>query len=83
MTLAPELLDKLSQIVGANKLLMDADDHVQYGRDWTRVETPAPAAVVLPGSIEQVQALVQVANAEGLAIVPSVSVAARWRRAVS
>lgn len=71
MTLAPEVLDKLSRIVGSEKLFTDPDAFAQYGRDWTRVEAPAPAAVVLPGSIEQVQALVQLANTEGLAVVPS------------
>ena len=52
-------------------LLEDAESALQYGRDWTRVVQPNPCAVVLPNSAEQVQALVRLANAEQLAIVPS------------
>ena len=65
------VLSSLEQIVGASRVLTDADSLQLYGRDWTRVHTPNPAAVVLPDSIEQVQQIVRLAAAEGLAIVPS------------
>ncbi|MDQ3160211.1 MAG: FAD-binding oxidoreductase, partial [Pseudomonadota bacterium] len=42
-----------------------------YGRDWTRRWTPAPLAIAFPISIEEVQAIVHWANANGVAIVPS------------
>ena len=70
-SLAPELAQKISDIVGDNALLQDEDSLRTYGRDWTRFKEPAPCAVVLPRSVEQVQALVQLANIESLAIVPS------------
>ncbi len=47
------------------------DDLVFYGRDWTRRWTPAPRAIALPGSIDQVQALMRWASAHGVAVVPS------------
>jgi len=59
------------KIVGSGRVLTDADSLQRYGRDWTRVYTPNPAAIVLPGSIEQVQAIVRLAASEALAIVPS------------
>jgi FAD/FMN-containing dehydrogenase len=65
------VLTALQKIVGAGKVLTDYDSLQRYGRDWTRVHNPNPAAVLLPDSIEQVQAIVQVAAREGLAIVPS------------
>jgi FAD/FMN-containing dehydrogenase len=42
-----------------------------YGRDWTRRWTPAPLAIALPASIDEVQAIVRWANEERVAIVPS------------
>jgi FAD/FMN-containing dehydrogenase len=64
-------LEQLQQIVGADRVLTDADALLQYGRDWTRVYTPEPVAVLLPGSIAEVQEIVRLAARENLAIVPS------------
>lgn len=69
--ISPDILSVLQACVGADRVLTDAASFVQYGRDWTRVHTPAPSAVVLPGSIGEVQALVQLALERQLALVPS------------
>lgn len=53
------------------RLLTDAADLEHYGRDWTRRWAPAPMAIALPDSVEEVQAIVRWANAENMAIVPS------------
>lgn len=42
-----------------------------YGRDWTRRWTPAPLAIALPISVEEVQGIVRWAHQFGVAIVPS------------
>ena len=65
------VLSSLEKIVGSDRVLTDADSLQNYGRDWTRVHTPNPLAIVLPGSIDQVQEIVRLAASEGLAIVPS------------
>ena len=65
------ILSRLEAIVGAGRLLKDEESLQRYGRDWTRVYAPSPGAVVLPGSVEEVQAVVRLAAAEGVAIVPS------------
>lgn len=65
------VLDALRTLVGADYLLTDADSLHHYGRDWTRAWTPAPAAVVLPSSVEEVQAIVALANRLDFALVPS------------
>ena len=53
------------------RLLTDPADLEHYGRDWTRRWTPAPLAIALPGSVEEVQAVVRWANDAGVAVVPS------------
>lgn len=65
------LQQSLEDIVGPAHVFQDADALAQYGRDWTRAIEPAPIAAVLPGSIEEVQAIVCLAVDRGLAIVPS------------
>ena len=69
--LSEATLDSLAQIVGGERVLTGVEDLQQYGGDWTRVHTPAPSAAVLPGSVEQVQAVVKLAARQGLGIVPS------------
>ncbi len=46
-------------------------DLEHYGRDWTRRWTPAPLAIALPASVDEVQAVMRWASAEGVAVVPS------------
>ena len=53
------------------KVLTDPADLDTYGRDWTRIYTPEPVAIVLPKTTEQVQALVRFANDNRVALVPS------------
>jgi len=53
------------------RLLTEPGDLEHYGRDWTRRWTPAPLAIALPASIEEVQGIVRWANQHQVAIVPS------------
>ncbi len=69
--ISPDILSALQACVGADRVLTDSAAFVQYGRDWTRVHTPAPSAVVLPGNIAEVQALVRLALDRQLSLVPS------------
>lgn len=64
-------IEKLRDIVGEQRVLTDEVSYQQYGVDRTTVWQPAPGVVVVPGSTEEVQAIVQLANAENLAVVPS------------
>jgi FAD/FMN-containing dehydrogenase len=43
--------ESLGQLFDARALRTDAQSLQAYGRDWTRVHEPRPAAVVLPASI--------------------------------
>lgn len=57
--------------IGANRLLTGSDDLLRYGVDRTTVWQPAPAAVALPGSSDEVRQLVLLANQYNVAVVPS------------
>ncbi|MFN4162817.1 MAG: FAD-binding oxidoreductase, partial [Stenotrophomonas sp.] len=49
-------LSSLLQDCPGLRLKTDPADLEHYGRDWTRRWTPAPLAIALPGSVEDVQA---------------------------
>ncbi len=65
------VLAQLNQIVGASHVLTSADELLRFGRDWTRLHDPAPCAIVLPATVEEVQQLVCFALEQKLSIVPS------------
>jgi FAD/FMN-containing dehydrogenase len=67
----PQLIAELRAIVGASRVLVDPRECEPFGRDWTTFWQARPGAVVLPGSTDQVQQVVQLANRRRLAIVPS------------
>lgn len=64
-------LERLLAAVPGLRLTTDAADLEHYGRDWTRRWSPAPLAIALPATVEQVQAVVRWANDEAVAVVPS------------
>ncbi len=64
-------LAELIRCLPGLRLLTAPADLEHYGRDWTRRWTPAPLAIALPASIEEVQQIVRWANAQRVAIVPS------------
>ncbi|WP_312238981.1 FAD-binding oxidoreductase [Stenotrophomonas sp.] len=64
-------LSSLLQDCPGLRLKTDPADLEHYGRDWTRRWTPAPLAIALPGSVEEVQAILRWATAQRVAVVPS------------
>jgi FAD/FMN-containing dehydrogenase len=66
----PEILSRLADIVGERGVLSAAHDKDPYLREWRdlyRGETPL---VLRPATVEQVSAILALANEERLAIVP-------------
>jgi len=61
----------LDELFSARQLKRDPDTLAQWGCDWTRSFNVAPSAVVFPDSVEEVVALVRLANESGFALVPS------------
>src|SRR5438445_705271 len=64
-------LAELARAAPALRVLTAATDLEHYGRDWTRRWTPAPCAIALPASIDEVQAIARWASAQRVALVPS------------
>lgn len=65
------VLAALAKVFPDDELRTDSESLKYYGRDWTRMHDPDPLAIVFPRNTEQVQALVQLANAVGIGLVPS------------
>lgn len=67
----PAVIDELMTLVDPGKVLTDPASLEAYGKDWTKHYPPAPSAIVLPKTTEQVQAIVAWANKHKVALVPS------------
>lgn len=61
----------LREILGESGLREDPLALETYGLDRSTQWRPAPCAVALPKSVEQVQAIIRLASGRGLAVVPS------------
>jgi glycolate oxidase len=70
MNLSEALRRELEQIVGADGVFTDPVQLLSYDCDAYTIEKSLPTVVVLPQSTEQVAAIVQLANREGLPITP-------------
>lgn len=68
--LAPSALRGLVDAVGPEHVLTDPAVTAGHAVDWTGRFRGATPAVVRPGSVAEVEAVVAVARAEGLALVP-------------
>lgn len=69
--LADSRLKSLLEAVPGLPLKTEPGDLEHYGRDWTRRWTPAPLAVALPGSVDEIRQIVLWANQNQVAVVPS------------
>ena len=65
------LVGHLVEIVGYDWVKTDDVELQYYGKDWTNVFHSDPIAIVLPSSIEDAQAIVEVAMENQVALVPS------------
>ena len=70
-TMSDARVASLQSAVPTLRVLTDPADLAHYGVDWTRRWSPAPLAIALPATIEEVQATMRWAHAEGVAVVPS------------
>src|SRR5699024_1469275 len=61
----------LVSLLSPDRVLVDGADLEHYGRDWTRWWAPAPLAIALPETIDEVQALVRWAVEHRVPVVPS------------
>jgi len=68
---ATSFLHALASAIGADAIARAPEDLATYGRDWTKVHTPAPIAIVFPRRVEDVVTLLRLANEHRVALVPS------------
>jgi glycolate oxidase len=64
------LRKKLTEIVGAENFFASDEDRLSYAYDATPMRENAPMAAVRPTTVEQVQAIMRLANSEGFVVVP-------------
>jgi FAD/FMN-containing dehydrogenase len=72
--MSPLPADFLAQLSGAfppDLLTTDPADLMEYGRDWTKVYAPAPSAIALPRTTDEVSRLIKLCAAHQIAVVPS------------
>lgn len=71
IALPSDVIDELITLLGRDKVLLDAESLSIYGKDWTKVHEPNPAAIVFPSTVEHVQSIVKIANQHQIGLVPS------------
>jgi FAD/FMN-containing dehydrogenase len=69
--LTPNVIAQIEREFPADFLSREPEDLQEYGRDWTRVYAPAPCAIALPRTTDEVARLLKLCNAAGIAVVPS------------
>ncbi len=65
-----DLPARLREIVGDGQVITDPDVTAPYAQDWTRRWHGKPLAVVRPGTVEQVSAVVRACAEAGVPLVP-------------
>ncbi len=70
-TEASGVLAALSEIVGEDWVKTDPAELQTYGTDWTRQFPVAPSVIVMPKTVAEVQAVVELANEIPFKLVPS------------
>ncbi len=69
-TTLDQTISRLEAIVGASQVITDPDLLTSYRTDWTGRFVGQTPAVVRPGSVEEVSAVVRLCNEHRIAVVP-------------
>ncbi len=62
---------ELLAALGEFEISTEPADLATYGRDWTKVDVPAPGAIAFPRSTDEVSTILRACSAGGVAVVPS------------
>ena len=71
MASTQQIIEALEKVLDEGKVRADSDSLEAYGKDWTKIYSPKPTAIVFPKDTQQVQAIVKLANELKFALVPS------------
>jgi len=66
----PEWLNRMAEIVGSKGFTSDPDDMEPWLTDWRGRYTGKALALISPASTDEVSAIVKIANAHAIALVP-------------
>src|SRR5690606_11815543 len=68
-TMTPEaIIENLKTLLDVDKVRTDSESLTNWCRDWTKQFEPAPLAIVYTRNVQDVQAVVRLANAHKLAL---------------
>ncbi|HNS99224.1 MAG TPA: FAD-binding oxidoreductase [Polyangiaceae bacterium] len=67
------MIDRLERLLGRENVVSDPSALAAYDDDYSEVESVLPAAVVLPTTVPQVQAIVRFAGETGICLTPRVA----------
>jgi len=70
-TLPAAFVEQVRSGFPADFLSTEPADLTEFGKDWTRVFSPAPAAIVFPRSTDEVSRLLKLCNTHDVKVVPS------------
>ncbi|MFT5717489.1 MAG: glycolate oxidase subunit GlcD [Oleiphilaceae bacterium] len=71
MASADQIIEALKLVVESGKVRTDDESLLSHGKDWTKIYTPKPLAIVFPKTTQEVQSIVKLANEHEFALVPS------------
>jgi FAD/FMN-containing dehydrogenase len=69
--LPPDFLTHLGEQLPQDAVSVEPGDLQAFGKDWTKVHTPAPSVVVFPRTTDEVSRVLKLCNAARVAVVPS------------
>ena len=70
MSLTPEIIDKLTAIIGGSFVFTDQDTRNQYGRDETEDYVFPPSVVVKPANAFEISEIMKLANEYKIPVTP-------------
>src|ERR1044071_5889287 len=70
LVLKPAVLKALADVVGKTQVLTEPDELLVYETDALTIHKSSPSAVIIPGSAEEVAAVVKILAAEKIPFTP-------------
>ena len=71
MTVPQQVFDRIARELPADFLSRDAGDLAEMGKDWTKVYAPAPSAIAMPRTTDEVSRFLALCNEAKISVVPS------------
>jgi glycolate oxidase len=68
--ISPEIIDKLTKIVGSDYIFTDEETRQRYGHDETEDYNFPPAVLIKPANAEEISAILKLANAHLIPVTP-------------